>query len=62
MDANFGDMWVGNFKPGNIDHLFVSVQTFNSNYAEIFEKLPSDYYEYIVIDEAHHLVANSYRK
>lgn len=62
MNANFGDMWVGSYKPSNIDHLFVSVQTFNSNYSETFAKLPSDYYEYIVIDEAHHLVANSYRK
>lgn len=62
MDANFGDMWVGSYTPSNIDHLFVSVQTFNSNYSEIFAKLPSDYYKYIVIDEAHHLVANSYRK
>lgn len=62
MDANFGDLWVGKYRPGNIEYLFVSVQTFNSNYEEIFEKLPSDYYDYIVIDEAHHLVANSYRK
>ena len=29
---------------------------------DIFSSLPSDYYDYIVIDEAHHLVADSYRK
>lgn len=63
MDANFGDVWVGQYKPvGGIDHLFMSVQTFNSKYEEIFSSLPSDYYDYIVIDEAHHLVADSYRK
>lgn len=63
MDANFGDIWVGNYKPqGGIDHLFMSVQTFNSQYDDIFSSLPSDYYDYIVIDEAHHLVADSYRK
>ncbi len=63
MDANFGDVWVGQYKPvGGIDHLFVSVQTFNSKYDEIFRNLPQDYYDYIVIDEAHHLVADSYRK
>ena len=63
MDANFGDIWVGNYKPqGGIDHLFVSVPTFNSKYDDIFSSLPSDYYDYIVIDEAHHLVADSYRK
>lgn len=62
-DANFGEVWVGQYKPqGGIDHLFVSVQTFNSQYDEVFCMLPADYYDYIVIDEAHHLVADSYRK
>lgn len=62
-DANFGDVWVGQYKPTRgIDHLFVSVQTFNSKFEEIFSTLPLDYYDYIVIDEAHHLVAESYRK
>ena len=63
MDANFGDVWVGQYKPvGGIDHLFVSVQTFNSKYDEIFSNLPQNYYDYIVIDEVHHSTANSYRK
>lgn len=63
MDANFGDVWVGQYKPvGGIDHLFVSVQTFNSKYDEIFSNLPQNYYDYIVIDEAHHITADSYRK
>lgn len=62
-DANFGDIWVGQYKPvGGIDYLFVSVQTFNSKFEDIFGVLPQDYYDYIVIDEAHHLVADSYRK
>lgn len=62
-DANFGDVWVGDSRPVNgIDHLFVSVQTFNSKFDSIFKDLPSDFYDYIVIDEAHHLVADSYRK
>ena len=62
-DANFGDVWVGQYRPTRgIDHLFVSVQTFNSKYEDIFGTLPHDYYDYIVIDEAHHLVADSYRK
>lgn len=61
-DANFGDIWVGQYKPvGGIDHLFISVQTFNSKYEDIFKALPEDYYDYIAIDEAHHLVADSYR-
>lgn len=62
-DANFGELWVGDQKPAHsIDHLFVSIQTFNSHYLEIFEKLPTNYYDYIVIDEAHHITADSYRK
>ncbi|UKK72970.1 DUF3427 domain-containing protein [Segatella bryantii] len=62
-NANFGEIWVGQYKPTNgIDHLFVSVQTFNSKFDEVFSMLPSDYYDYIVVDEAHHLVADSYRK
>ncbi|MCH4156667.1 MAG: DUF3427 domain-containing protein [Muribaculaceae bacterium] len=62
-DANFGDLWVGNYSPsGGIAVIFVSVQTFNSNFDEVFDPLPSDYYDYIVIDEAHHIVASSYRK
>ena len=62
-DTNFGDIWVGDSRPVNgIDHLFISVQTFNSKFDNIFSNLPENYYDYIVIDEAHHLVADSYRK
>ncbi|MCQ2218871.1 MAG: DUF3427 domain-containing protein [Paludibacteraceae bacterium] len=62
-NANFGDVWVGDSRPVNgIEHLFISVQTFNSKFDSIFRDLPADYYDYIVIDEAHHLVADSYRK
>lgn len=62
-DANFGEVWVGQYRPQNgIDHLFISVQTYNSKFDEVFSNLAPDYYDYIVIDEAHHLVAESYRK
>ena len=61
-DANFSELWVGQQRPINgIDNLFISVQTFNTKYDEIFNTLPTDYYDYIVIDEAHHLAADSYR-
>lgn len=29
-DANFGEMFVGNYRPDSIDNLFISIQTFNS--------------------------------
>ena len=35
---------------------------FASRWEKTFSKLPADYYDYIVIDEAHHSTANSYRE
>jgi superfamily II DNA or RNA helicase len=61
-DANFGELWVGKYMPHeSLEHLFVSVATLNNN-MEKFEQLGADYYDYIVIDEAHHAAAESYRK
>ena len=57
-DANFGELWVGNNKAENIDYLFISVQTLNSQ--ALWKRLPADYYDYIVIDETHHAAADSY--
>lgn len=57
-DANFGELFVGNYKPESMDHLFISVQTLNSQ--ALHTKLPADYYDYIVIDETHHAAAHSY--
>lgn len=64
-DANFGTLWVGNAAPkeeSDYEHLFVSISMFNSRFDSLFSKLPADYYDYIVIDEAHHSQADSYRK
>lgn len=59
-DQNFGDLWVGNFNPQQIDHLFMSIQTFNS---KKFEKFTSpDFYDFIIIDEFHHTAAPTYQK
>ena len=60
-DANFGELWVGNYRPDDsIDHLFVSVATLNSN-LDLFRQQGLDFYDYIVVDEAHHAAASSYR-
>ncbi len=61
MDFNFGEMWVGGCRPQRLDELFVSVQTLNIQFDAVFSKLRADYYDYIVIDEAHHARADSYR-
>lgn len=64
-DANFGALWVGGYQPqddSEYEHLFVSISMLNSRFEEFFEKLDTGYYDYIVIDEAHHSQAESYRK
>lgn len=59
-DPNFGELFVGNYKPDSFDYLFMSIQTFNSQ--NLAEKTNPDYYDYIVIDEFHHAAAPSYQK
>lgn len=64
-DANFGTLWVGGSRPqdaSEYEYLFVSISMFNSRFEEFFALLDSDFYDYIVIDEAHHSQADSYRK
>lgn len=59
-DQNFGDLYVGTYKPGSIDHLFVSIQTLNSQ--QLWSKLQPDYYDFIIVDEFHHAAADSYQR
>jgi len=47
-------------RPASIDHLFVSIQTFNSQ--ELAAKTAADFYDYIVVDEFHHAAAPTYQK
>ena len=60
-NANFGEMFVGGYhKPEDVSHLFMSIQTFNSQ--EWHKHTSNDYYDYIVVDEFHHAAAPSYQK
>ena len=59
-DANFGSMFVGSYRPESIDHLFMSIQTFNSQ--SFTEKTTPDFYDYIIVDEFHHAAAPTYQK
>ena len=59
-DANFGDMFVGSYRPESLDNLFMSIQTFNSQ--DFTMKTSSDFYDYIIVDEFHHAAAPTYQK
>ncbi len=59
-DPNFGELFVGNYKPSQIDNLFMSIQTFNS--IQFDQHTKSDFYDYIIIDEFHHAAAPSYQR
>lgn len=58
-NSSFGELWVGNHKPSSYKHLFTSIQSLNNQLTSL--GLSSNYYDYIVIDEVHHIAASSYR-
>jgi superfamily II DNA or RNA helicase len=58
-NASFGELWVGNYKPERYEQMFASVQTLNNQLPDL--NLSADYYDYVVIDEVHHVAASSYR-
>ena len=55
----FGELWVAEHKPNSYRHLFASVQSLNLQLDNL--PLSADFYDYIVIDEVHHIAATSYR-
>lgn len=59
-DANFGELFVGNYKPDTLDNLFLSIQTLNSQ--DFTAKTSPDFYDYIIVDEFHHAAAPTYQK
>ncbi|MBU8907673.1 DUF3427 domain-containing protein [Desertibacillus haloalkaliphilus] len=59
-DFNFGDLFVAGYTPSSLDHLFVSIQSFNSS--KLYEKTSTDFYDFIIVDEFHHAAAKSYQK
>lgn len=64
VDGNFGEIWTGRIMPscrGNLEHLFITIQTLNNNWDTI-DRMGKDYYDYVVIDEVHHSAAGSYRE
>ncbi|MHB1349836.1 MAG: DUF3427 domain-containing protein [Desulfobulbaceae bacterium] len=58
-DANFGELLVGPFAATRMEHLFCSVQMLANR--RLWEQVGRSFYDYIVVDEAHHGTAASYR-
>lgn len=58
-DFNFGDLFVDGNKPSQIEHLFMSIQSFNSS--DFINNTSKDFYDFIIIDEFHHAAAKSYQ-
>jgi superfamily II DNA or RNA helicase len=58
-DNNFGELWVDGLVPTNYEYIFASIQTVNNRLDEL--ALTPEYFDFIVIDECHHLTANTYR-
>lgn len=58
-DNNFGELWVDGIEPDRYEHLFASVQTLNNRLDMI--ALSEGYFDFIIIDEVHHITAASYR-
>lgn len=58
-DQNFGELLVGQFQANRLEHLFCSIGMLTSR--RLWEQIGRDFYDYIVIDEAHHGTAASYR-
>ena len=58
-DQNFGDLSIAGKIPAQIDHVFMSIRTFNST--EFSKRTSPDYYDFIIVDEFHHAAAASYQ-
>jgi len=58
-DNNFGELWVDGSVPESYEYVFASVQTLQNNLDSL--NLTQEYYDFIIIDEVHHIAAKSYR-
>ena len=58
-DENFGEQLVDGEQPNSWKHVFASVQSLNSQ--QPWLRLGRSYFEHVIVDEAHHGTAASYR-
>jgi superfamily II DNA or RNA helicase len=58
-DAGFGELLAGSHDAVRMEYLFCSIQMMTSR--QLWKQVGSSFYDYIVVDEAHHGTAESYR-
>jgi superfamily II DNA or RNA helicase/HKD family nuclease len=59
-DESFGDLLGGGKEATSFDHLFATIQSFRTR--ALLESQGAEHWEYAVLDEAHHVPAESYRE
>lgn len=58
-DQNFGELLVDGNEPQDWDHVFASVQSLRTR--QPWNHLGADHFRFVIVDEAHHGAASSYR-
>jgi superfamily II DNA or RNA helicase len=58
-DNNFGDLLTGGQNPNQEEHLFCTIQSYQSR--ELYAK-DERFYDYVIVDEFHHAAAPSYQR
>ena len=58
-DNNFGELWVDGLEPDRYEFVFASVATLKNRIETM--TLSENYYDFIIVDEVHHITADSYR-
>jgi superfamily II DNA or RNA helicase len=58
-NANFGELWVDGQEPDNYEFVFASVWTLNNRLKDL--SLSENFFDFIIVDEVHHIAAASYR-
>jgi len=59
-DNSFGELLTGSQHPRSYEHLFASIFTLSSR--ELHDQLGSGYWHTVVVDECHHIEANSFER
>lgn len=57
-DGNFGELLSGQHQPSQYTHVFTTIQSALSQ--KLIEQYGADYWRVVVIDECHHIAANSF--